>query len=154
MAGAYKAIPIRHLEVETWVPPLDLYLNKRLADFESRLQEPVSVAGGPLRPPGSVIREACNRLVLRAQRHRARARGRRPLPGPMAPTAVERAANTVEDWRALGGREGPDEALAVAWRDRWEATIRARQRELFRLADKDPDLTDQSFKRYNDLTKA
>jgi len=64
MAGAYKAIPIRHLEVETWVPPLDLYLNKRPADFESRLREPVSVAGGPLRPPGSVIREACNRLVL------------------------------------------------------------------------------------------
>ena len=45
----------------------------------------------------------------------------------MAPTIVERAANTVKDWRALGGREGPDEALAVAWRGRWEVIIGARQ---------------------------
>ena len=53
-------------------------------------------------------------------------RGRRPLPGPMVPTVVERAVNIVEDWRALGGREGPDEALAVVWRDRWEVIIRVR----------------------------
>ena len=41
MAGAYKSTPIRCLETETWVPPLDLYLNKRLADFEVRLQKPL-----------------------------------------------------------------------------------------------------------------
>ncbi len=35
VAGAYKSTPIRCLETETWVPPLDLYLNKRLADFEA-----------------------------------------------------------------------------------------------------------------------
>ena len=38
VAGAYKTTPVRCLETETWVPPLDLYFNKRLADFESRLQ--------------------------------------------------------------------------------------------------------------------
>ncbi|EAQ85615.1 hypothetical protein CHGG_06868 [Chaetomium globosum CBS 148.51] len=38
VAGAFKHTPIRNLETETWVPPLDLYLNKRLADFETRLQ--------------------------------------------------------------------------------------------------------------------
>ena len=37
VAGAYKATPIRSLEAETTVPLLDLYLNKRLADFEDRL---------------------------------------------------------------------------------------------------------------------
>jgi hypothetical protein len=36
VTGAYKATPIRHLETETWVPPIDLYLNKRKADFERR----------------------------------------------------------------------------------------------------------------------
>ena len=41
VAGAYKAIPIRHLETETFIPPLDLYLNKRLADFEQRLEKKV-----------------------------------------------------------------------------------------------------------------
>ena len=40
VVGAYKAILIRNLEVETLVPPLDLYLNKRLAKFENRLAQP------------------------------------------------------------------------------------------------------------------
>src|SRR5436853_377274 len=38
MAGAYKATPIQNLEAETHVPSLDIYLNKRLADFELRLE--------------------------------------------------------------------------------------------------------------------
>ena len=37
VAGAYKITLIKCLEIETWVLPLDLYLNKRLADFEARL---------------------------------------------------------------------------------------------------------------------
>ena len=37
--GAYKATLVRNLEVETLVPPLDLYLNKRLAEFEGRLAQ-------------------------------------------------------------------------------------------------------------------
>jgi hypothetical protein len=35
--GAYKAIAIRHLETEALYPLLDLYLNKRVADFEAYL---------------------------------------------------------------------------------------------------------------------
>jgi hypothetical protein len=38
VAGAYRATPIHTLERETNVPPLDLYLNKRLSDFEQRLE--------------------------------------------------------------------------------------------------------------------
>jgi Reverse transcriptase (RNA-dependent DNA polymerase) len=37
VAGAYRATPVRSLETETWVPPLDIYLSKRVADFEARL---------------------------------------------------------------------------------------------------------------------
>ena len=33
--GAYKATPIRNLELEAFCPHLDLYFSKRLADFES-----------------------------------------------------------------------------------------------------------------------
>src|SRR6185437_10554809 len=36
--GAYKATPTRNLELKTFCPPLDLYFNKRLADFEARLK--------------------------------------------------------------------------------------------------------------------
>ena len=156
MAGAYKATPLRHLEAETWVPPLDLYLNKRLADFEHRIQEPISIAGGPLRPPARIIQEACNRLVLRAQRYRARARGRKPLPGPLAPTAVEKAKTIVEAWRALGEEGSSDDALAKSWEARWKAEALARQarQRAPRLADEEPVLTDQALQRHKGLTKA
>ena len=33
--GAYKATPIRNLELEAFYPPLDLYFNKCFADFET-----------------------------------------------------------------------------------------------------------------------
>ena len=34
VAGAYQATPVRFLKVEMATPPLDLYLNKWVADFE------------------------------------------------------------------------------------------------------------------------
>jgi hypothetical protein len=37
VAGAYKATPVRALETETYTPPLDLYLDGRLAAFRDRL---------------------------------------------------------------------------------------------------------------------
>ena len=38
VTGGYKATPSRLLETECWVPPIDLYLNKRRADYEERLE--------------------------------------------------------------------------------------------------------------------
>ena len=35
--GAYKATPICLLELDAYCPPLDLYFNQRLADFERRM---------------------------------------------------------------------------------------------------------------------
>ena len=35
---AYKRTPIRNLKIKTNIPPLDIYLSKRLADFEARLK--------------------------------------------------------------------------------------------------------------------
>ena len=85
VARAYKATPIRHLETETYTPPLDLYLNQRLADFEQRLQQQVLVAGqglgGPRKTAGLIIAEACNR-VFGCFRKRRTARGRAPKQGP------------------------------------------------------------------------
>src|SRR5581483_12363778 len=51
VVGAYKTAPTRCLETEAWVPPLDLYLNKRLADFEDRLRkETLQTGAGPGEP--------------------------------------------------------------------------------------------------------
>ena len=56
VAGAFESTPIRNLETETWVPPLDLYFNKRLADFETRLQQPALDDGQRgKKTPGSII---------------------------------------------------------------------------------------------------
>ena len=33
IAGAYKATPVESLETETFVPPIDLYLDKRCACY-------------------------------------------------------------------------------------------------------------------------
>ena len=35
VAGAYKVMLIRALEIETYIPPLDLYLDGRLAAFRN-----------------------------------------------------------------------------------------------------------------------
>ena len=36
--GAYKASPIRSLELDAFCPLLDIYLNKRVADFKLQMQ--------------------------------------------------------------------------------------------------------------------
>lgn len=38
MLGAFKATPIRQLETESYVRPLDLWLNGRIARFQARME--------------------------------------------------------------------------------------------------------------------
>lgn len=38
MLGAYKAAPIQKLETEAYVPPLDLWLNGRIAPYQARIE--------------------------------------------------------------------------------------------------------------------
>ena len=63
------------------MPPLDLYLNKRLADFEARLRKKTLHTGeGPeaeKTTTGHLITEACNRVYQRF-RKRKKGRGQRP----------------------------------------------------------------------------
>jgi hypothetical protein len=73
VSGAFRAIPIKRLETETYVLPLDIYLDSRLASFRKRLEDSSQAA---------VIRQACAgvRAKLRTrgprQRGNPRARGR------------------------------------------------------------------------------
>jgi hypothetical protein len=68
VAGAYKATPTRHLEAETWVPPLDLYLNRRLAGFEDRLQKPSLPTPQPFQPLAEPVTEPATRPATRPTR--------------------------------------------------------------------------------------
>ncbi len=94
VAGAYKATPVRCLETETWVPLLDLYLNKRLADFEGRLNEPV--LGPTKKTAGSLIARACQRIAGRFRR--VSRPGRRSQSNPEKPTTLEQSTKTINNW--------------------------------------------------------
>ena len=111
------------------MPPLDLYLNKRLADFESRLQLPVLQSGeGPEAPTttaGHLITEACNRVYRRFRRRR-RGPGQRLRPYPQGPTAVEQAARIATQWASQRWETGKlkdrkldtDGVVELAWQAR------------------------------------
>ncbi|EAQ86813.1 hypothetical protein CHGG_08066 [Chaetomium globosum CBS 148.51] len=117
VAGAFKHTPIRNLETETWVPPLDLYLNKPLADFETRLQRTDLDDGqGGKKIAGSVNLTACQRIQQRL-RSKSGNRGRPRTVGLREPTAVEKAASTIARW--TGGIADTDRVVEDAWKARW-----------------------------------
>ena len=74
MVGAYKTAPTRYLETEAWVPPLDLYFNKWLADFEARLYKKSLQIGLDLERTtlGYLIIAACNRVYYRFRKPKSR----------------------------------------------------------------------------------
>ena len=108
------------------MPLLDLYLNKRLADFESRLQKQILQSGaGPgaeQTSTGHLITEACNKVYKKFKKRR-RARGPRPREGPQSPTTTEAAATTVAQWATqrwkIGGENkrglNTKEVVELAW---------------------------------------
>jgi hypothetical protein len=107
VAGAYKATPVRSLETETAVPPLDLYLNKRLADFETRLHE----SGRAVQ-----IRDACVAIASRLRSRRRRRPAERPADRPRAGWDGERSGEWAREWR---NGLSSDEALRRDWETRW-----------------------------------
>src|SRR4030088_2385146 len=56
---AFKATPIRQLETESYVPPLDLWLNGRIARFQARIEHS-GIA--------QMIRDACSTIRARILR--------------------------------------------------------------------------------------
>ena len=96
VAGAYKATPTRNLEMETLVPPLDLYLNKRLADFEERLTQTglnTTVDKARLKVLqrfGKVRRRGCRRMSLSTASR------------TFKPTDLDQSQETLGAWRAQG----------------------------------------------------
>ena len=61
VAGAYRATPVRSLETETFVPPLDLYLNGRVALFEGRIEESGMA---------QLIRDSCTTIARKLRNRR------------------------------------------------------------------------------------
>ncbi len=108
ICGAYKATPIRNLEVEVGVPPLGIHLDSLQARFRVRLEE-------------SEVAQAIREAVGKVERHlgiglegsgRGRRRGRREMHVGMNPgnsrgrNAVSRGRDEGERGRAAVGEDG------------------------------------------------
>lgn len=139
-----------------------MYLNKRLVDFEARLQAPVLQAGqgqgpgAPKRSPGSLVQEACNRLYHRYQ-NRRHTRGPKPRL-PQEPTTTEKAAITVDNWvtkyQKDQGQVTVEEVLAKEWENRWKRQVEGRPRRIADEGSPDQLFTAKTLQKHQDLTKA
>ena len=112
VCGAYCATPVRFLEAETATPPLDLYLNKWVADFERRLERTGK---------GNLIRAICNQVAVRLQQcrqpqYRRRRTAAEPPPQPPSLEYGEGRTSWAQTWS-----EGtaPEDILWVHWKRRW-----------------------------------
>jgi hypothetical protein len=111
VSGAYKATPVRFLEVETATPPLDLYLNKWVADFERRLERTGK---------GDLLRSICNRVTTRLQQRRQRHRRRRPATEPPQPRPSLEHGEGRTNWAKAWSEDSiPEDILWVHWKRRW-----------------------------------
>ena len=114
VAGAFRATPIRSLEVETYIPPIDIYLNSRVAAFQRRVEDSSSY---------DVIKKACSAIRARLK---SRAAKRAKTQGQLRKEwAQQRAVDQ-------GGRTEETQTL-YEWTQKWEAEqIRASQQVIRR----------------------
>jgi retron-type reverse transcriptase len=112
VSGAYRATPVRFLEVETATPPLDLYLNKWVVDFEHRLE---------YTGKGDLIRAICNRVATRLQQRRQRHRNRRGAAGtPAHRPSLEYGEGRTNWAKSWLGNSPSEKVLWIHWQRRWQ----------------------------------
>jgi len=113
VAGAFRATPVRALETETYIPPLNIYLDSRLATFRTRLKDT-----GLER----IIEKQCEKLRQRLQRrrHTRQAPQRGPTRDQWAKSWLE--ATAPPERTAIT----PKTACLWHWKTRWEKQIRGR----------------------------
>jgi hypothetical protein len=92
------------------IPPLDLYFDKWVADFEDRTE--VSGMARLLRAAGAKAAElATNRPGNRSRRRRAAA----------AQTTRDKRSQAVREWKSSGRNN--EDIMVNKWGDRWKAAM-------------------------------
>lgn len=146
VSGGYRRTPVRNLETETFTPPLDLYLTKRLADFETRLE-----ATGK----AQLLRNVCAGIAarLRTRRNRQRISPWQTVPAPSHPVPqdVEERTQWARRWIGDGSTS---EALIRDWKARWAAAETARRQRGRHSPPADtPDFSCRALKKHEGLRK-
>jgi len=104
IAGAYKATPTSVLETETSIPPLDLYLNDRLANFRFRHKE-------------MLVTEAYTQIRGKLAQRQRQERGRNL--NRNTHTEGEKRTQWAEEWKQQ--KQRTEMPLLASWKRRWEA---------------------------------
>jgi hypothetical protein len=92
---AFKATPIRQLETESYVPLLDLWLNRQIARFQARMEH--SGIAQKIRNACKAIRDRILRRTTR--RRRAKAQLAVTTPGTERKSWVEQwTGQTIDKW--------------------------------------------------------
>src|SRR5579862_5135934 len=113
--GAFKATPVRQLETEAYVPPLDLWLNGRIACFQAHLERT-----GMARQ----IQDACTTIQIHL-----RTRGQRQRRNPETPALVQK--KWTEKWigQPIEHRDEREKPRVLAdWTERWKKDQRKQER--------------------------
>ena len=117
--GAYKATPIRMLETESYVPPLDIWLNGQVARFQARLERSGLA---------QKIREACSTIRTRMLRRTNRlASNERHID---TPGAIRRL--WVDKWTGMPLDQWDRQEKKLVLRD-WEKRWHAENKRLGRV---------------------
>ena len=106
ITGAYKATPIRQLETEAFIPPIDIWFTARTASFHRRLE-----ASGM----GEMIRQASSKLTTILRKRRWKPRGK--LQAFRKEHFPRKNAERAINW--LGEESDVDKKILSTWQARW-----------------------------------
>jgi hypothetical protein len=120
--GAFKATPIRQLHTESYVPPVDLWLNGRVARFQARTEHS-GIA--------QKIRDACSSIRTRIL-SRTRRQRRQLASYALANTPGTKRKLWVEEWTGLPLEQWDWQEKKLVLRD-WERRWHAEYRKLERI---------------------
>ena len=109
VAGAYRATPVRSLETETFVPPLDLYLNGRVAQFEGRIEE--SGMGQLIRDSATIARK----LRIRRRHY--------TMPQAHNNETTERIKRWLATDPVNADRKKIQTTIVKEWEERWQREV-------------------------------
>jgi hypothetical protein len=155
--GAFKATSIRRLEIESYVPPLDLWLHGRIARYQARLEH--SGIAQKIRDACSTIR---NRILRRTSRQRL---DNTQLASTQLATPGTKRKLWVEEWTGMPLQQWDwqEKKLVLRdWEERWHAENRRLGRTVRpstdpannRVVPENPPPTKQVLDLHKDLHKA
>ena len=115
VAGAFRATPIRELEAETFIPPLDIYCSELRARHIRRTYSS---------PVGTFIKEQCRMISSRLRR-----RGPRRIVLQVVPVIQDKLDWALRRERTLG--TDSKKAILQDWHKKWHSRqLRSRWRSL------------------------